>query len=194
MLKMKLPEIFFLLTLGTSMSLLASAVETVPNVDLNLYLGKWYEVASIPQSFQKKCVANTTADYSLAESGMIRVLNSCDQKDGSRDEAEGRARVEASGTNSKLKVTFVKIINWIFLLGGNYWIIDLAPDYSYAVVGDPSRKYAWILSRTAAIDIVLLTGIEKRLTNQGYDTSKILTSVQDGGFKTRIPLKVAVGG
>jgi apolipoprotein D and lipocalin family protein len=163
-------------------------VRTVESVDLNQYVGKWYEVASIPQSFQSKCVRNTTAEYEFTSSGLIKVINSCETKSGELRSGEARARVVDKVTNAKLKVTFVKIFNWIFSLGGNYWIIDLAPDYSYAVVGDPSRNYAWILSRTPYLNEIDLSESLKRLKKNGYDTCKILTSIQDGGFKKRTPL------
>lgn len=166
----------------------AQAVETVPFVDLNKYVGVWYEVASIPQSFQIKCVSNTKAEYSFAEKNMIRVLNTCEQADGTRDGSEGRARITDPQTNSKLEVTFVKFIDWIFAFGGKYWIIGLDEDYTVAVVGDPTTKYAWILSRNPAISNEALQFAYETLESQGYDMCKILTSIQDGGFTKRAPL------
>ena len=166
----------------------SSEVPTVPHVDLQKYLGKWYEVASIPQWFQKQCVANTTAEYSAADDNLIKVINSCDTESGERDSAEGRARVEDTSSNSKLKVTFVKIIDWVFLFGGNYWIVDLKPDYSYALIGDPSREYAWILSRTPNLPLSEMLKAEQKFRSLGYDTCAILTSVQNGGAKKRVPL------
>lgn len=163
-------------------------VQPVPSVDLTRYLGQWYQIAAIPQSFQKKCVARVKADYSTAEDGMIKVLNSCEQADGSRSTAEGRAKVEDTQTNAKLKVTFVKIINWIFTFGGDYWVIDLAADYHYAVVGHPTRDYGWILSRTQSLDMNELQEIEVRLKAQGYDSCKFITTIQDGGFTVAKPL------
>lgn len=172
----------------------SSEVQTVASVDLNKYIGKWYEVASIPQSFQKKCVGNTTADYSFAEKNRIKVLNSCDTKEGQRNITEGRAEIVDKVTNAKLKVTFVKLFDWVFTFGGKYWILELGPNYSYAVVGDPTREYAWILARNPSLDLQTLSGIENRLVQQGYDTSKILTSIQSKGFQKRIPLNQVVKG
>ena len=165
-----------------------SPVKTVAHVDLERYIGKWHEVASIPQWFQKDCVANTTAEYSLAEDNFIRVYNSCEQENGERKIAEGRAKVVDNESNSKLKVTFVKIFKWIFAFGGKYWILDLAPDYSYAVVGDPTREYAWILSRSPLLPYDKLVSAELALKAQGYDTCKVITSIQDGGFTENKPL------
>lgn len=165
-----------------------SEIPTAHYVDLNRYIGKWYEVASIPQSFQKQCVANTTADYSFADKGLIKVLNSCDTKNGKRDVAEGRAKVVEPATNSKLKVTFVKFITWVFAFGGDYWILDIAPDYSYSLVGDPSLQYAWILSRTPSLSKEKFIELESKFKALGYDTCSILTSVQTAGLNQRIPL------
>jgi apolipoprotein D and lipocalin family protein len=163
-------------------------VTTVDFVNLDQYLGKWYEVASIPQFFQRKCVGNTTAEYSGTNGELIKVVNSCDTKSGKRQSAEARAKVTDKTTNAKLKVTFVKMFDWIFAFGGNYWIIDLAEDYSYAVVGEPSKEYAWILSRTPAISEQDLAAATKSLISNGYDLCLVLSSIQDGGFQERKPL------
>ena len=173
---------------GESYTVPATVPATVPSVDLNRYIGRWYEVASIPQFFQRKCVRNTTAEYSLAQDGMIKVVNSCETESGERTVAEGRAQVVDTVTNSKLKVTFVKFIGWIFAFGGNYWILDLSPDYSYAVVGDPTLKYLWILSRESSLNFSNYVAIEKNLKEIGYDTCSILTSIQTDGLSQRQPL------
>lgn len=187
------PKLFVSLLLTLTLSPLAHAdVQTVPAVDLTRYVGKWFEIASIPQSFQKKCVSNVTADYQQLEDGKIEVLNGCDKSDGSRDIAEGRAKVVDTQSHAKLKVTFVKFIDWIFAFGGDYWIIDLAPDYHFAVVGHPTHDYGWILSRTPQLPLSELQGIAARLTNQGYDTCLFLTTVQNGGAMTRERLCDAV--
>lgn len=164
------------------------AVQTAQNVDLNKYLGKWYEVASIPQSFQKKCIANTTADYSMGKNNLIVVTNSCDTKSGEKSVAIGRAKIVNDSDPSKLKVTFVKLIDWIFAFGGAYWILDVDAGYNYALVGDPSREYAWILSRTPFFSNDKLILAEKHFKSQGYDTYKILSSVQTNGFSERKPI------
>lgn len=164
----------------------ASEVQTVKHVDIERYLGTWYEIASIPQRFQKKCASHVKAEYSFAEKGQIKVVNSCKTKDGEIKKAEARAKpIDGDDSNSKLKVTFVKFIGWIYLFGGNYWIIDLADDYSYAVVGDPTREYAWILSRTRGISSSDLEAAVRSLEVNGYDTCELITTIQDGGFSER---------
>lgn len=163
-------------------------LDTVPEVDLNLYIGKWYEIASIPQSFQKKCVKNASAVYSFAEDNLVKVVNSCVKENGKSKVAEGRAKIVDTVTNSKLKVTFVKLLGWVFSFGGDYWITELAEDYSYAIVGHPSREYAWVLSRTPALPLEELELIYASLVRQGYDPCAVITSIQDGGFAERRPL------
>jgi apolipoprotein D and lipocalin family protein len=140
-------------------------LQTVPYIDLNRYLGKWYDIAHFTRSFQKGCSCNTS-EYSLNKDGSIRVMNSCN-KNGRLKVAKGKASVKDKTTNAKLSVTFF----WPF--SGKYWIIDLAPDYSYAVVGHPSRNYLWILSRTKEIDAEIYLNILTRLKSKGYDLSRI---------------------
>jgi apolipoprotein D and lipocalin family protein len=168
-------------------------VETVAHVDLENYIGKWYEIAMIPHYFERMCVTRTTAEYEILPDGFIKVLNSCEKADGQRQVAEGRAKV-ADPSNAKLKVTFVKIAGKYFfsILGipvsGKYWIVELGPDYSYSIVADPTRDYAWILSRTPSLDMATLRHIDEVLRSQHYDTCRLLTTPQDGGLQVRKPL------
>ena len=143
-------------------------LETVPLVDLDRYLGRWYEIASYPAWFQKNCTA-VTADYSLREDGLIKVVNSCRKGslDGKLKQAKGRAKVVDGSSNAKLKVSFFGPF-W-----GPYWIIGLDPDYEWAVVGVPSRKYLWVLSRSPKMDDATYEGIIDRLRDQGYDPARL---------------------
>jgi len=148
-------------------------LETVAHVDLPRYLGTWYEIANFPQKFQRGCTA-TTANYSLRRDGDIDVLNRCRKGsvDGEEKSALGRARVLDRATNAKLEVSFFRPF-W-----GAYWIIDLADDYSYAVVGHPGRDYLWILSRTPAMLESIYQGIVARLQARGYETLSLVRTVQ----------------
>jgi len=155
----------------------ASAAEkppaTVPSVDLEKYMGRWFEIASFPQSFQKGCHC-TVAEYSMTDKGYVRVVNTCrkDAADGAVKTAKGKAFVVDGSGNAKLRVQFF----WPFR--GDYWIIDLAPDYTFAVVGDPSRKYLWILSRTPQMDEALYREIVDRTAGKGFDVSKLVRTDQ----------------
>jgi apolipoprotein D and lipocalin family protein len=144
-------------------------LHTVDRVDLDRYLGTWYEIARYPNSFQEGCQA-TTATYSLRDDGDIKVLNACRKgsPEGPRETAEGKAWIVDEGTNAKLEVQFF----WPF--SGDYWIIDLGADYEYAVVGHPDRTYFWILSRTPSLEQGVLDGILTRAEAQGYDRSKLI--------------------
>ncbi len=129
----------------------AATVPTVPFVDLNRYLGTWYEIASIPQRFSEGCTC-TRADYTLKREGVLRVVNTC--RDGSPGgklrRARGRGYVEDKQTNSKLSVGF--FLPFFPFFRGEYWITELAEDYSYAVVSNSQGNSLWILSRTPAMD------------------------------------------
>lgn len=162
-------------------------LETVPSVDLYRYMGTWYEIAKIPQWFQRKCVRDTKALYGPMPF-MMSVENTCTQENGEIKQAHGAARIDDPAYPAKLSVTFVKIFKWIFSFSGDYWIIQLDDDYKYAVVGHPNRTYGWILSRTPALSKALLTEIESKLKNQGYDTCLFTTSIQTGGILESIPL------
>ena len=170
---------------------LAQSLATVEHVDLDRYLGKWYEIASIPQYFQRQCARDVTAEYAL-KNGAISVINRCTTVSGEVSEAEGQARIVDARSNAKLEVTFVKLFGWRYLFGGDYWIIDLAPDYRYAVVGHPSRKYAWVLAATPQVSSQDLAAIENRLRASGYDTCGLLTTVQTPVLPVRMPLCEAV--
>jgi apolipoprotein D and lipocalin family protein len=148
-------------------------LQTVPRVDISKYVGTWYEIASYPQWFQEGCTG-TTATYSLRDDGELDVLNRCflQSLDGKEDTAEGRARVVDTATHAKLEVSFFRPF-W-----GDYWVIDLAPDYSYAVVGHPSRDYLWILSRSPTMAPELYAGIVKRLREQGYELDRLQRTLQ----------------
>lgn len=148
-------------------------LDTVDQVDIQKYMGTWYEIASLPTSFQKGCTG-TTATYMLNEDGSVKVFNKCykNSLDGPASTANGTAYIDDTTTNSKLKVSFF----WPF--SGKYWIIDLAPDYSHAVVGHPNRKYLWILSRTPTMSDGKYTEITQRLATKGFDVTKLNKTLQ----------------
>ncbi len=142
------------------------ALEVAPKVELNKYLGKWYEIAHLPAKFQEGC-EQTTATYSLLDNGSIAVLNEC-KKDGKYKKAKGSAKVVDKITQAKLKVTFF----WPFY--GDYWIIKLGNDYEYSVVGTPNRKYLWILSRTSKMDEQLISQLLDFVKSKGFDITNLI--------------------
>ena len=151
----------------------AQPLKTVPNVDLNKYAGKWFEIASFPQRFQKRCHC-TTAQYTLTDKGYLIVENRCnkDSVNGKLSYIKGKAFVVKNTGNAKLKVQFF----WPFK--GDYWIIDLADDYSYAVVSNPNKKSLWVLSRASKIDAAVYQQIIMRLKEKGFDLTKLTMTQQ----------------
>ena len=158
-----------------STNAMSQPLETVPYVDLERYSGLWYEIASYPQRFQRGC-HKTTAEYSISERGHVVVVNRCnkDSIDGRQSSIRGKAFVKKNSGNAKLRVQFF----WPFR--GDYWIIDLADDYSYAVVSHPNRNYLWILSRTPEMDEKIYSGILGRLKDQGFDLDILQKTIQRG--------------
>ena len=146
----------------------SETLPTVPYVDLEKYMGKWYEIALLPQRFEKNCTG-TTADYALQANGKVRVINSCHlyTLDGELKVAKGTAIVKDETTNAKLKVTFF----WPFY--GDYWILDLGPNYEYAMIGAPNRNYLWFLSRTPTLSPEILERLTQKATQLGFDVSKL---------------------
>jgi len=150
---------------------------TVKQVDLKKYVGLWYEVAKIPNSFQDHCVYGTTAEYSIDEDGDIIVINSCFDDDGKLDVAEGLAKVVDKNTNAKLEVSFVSFFG-IRPFWGDYWIIGLDENYQWAIVGTPSRKYGWVLSRTPSLPDSTMESIFEILKSQHYNPDDFEISEQ----------------
>ncbi|WP_375266796.1 lipocalin family protein [Planktotalea sp.] len=143
-------------------------------LDLNRYLGKWYEIARFPNRFERGCVG-VTAEYSMRSDGDVRVVNTCREGtlDGKITVADGSARVEAPG---RLSVTFVP---WLPFARGDYWVLFVAPDYSMAVVGNPKGTTGWILARTPQISAKQRALAESILSINGYDISKLEDVLQN---------------
>lgn len=165
------------------------AVETVQHVDLARYMGQWFEIASIPAKFQKKCAKNVTAVYSLLKNGKVSVTNSCEKEDGSYQVAQGLAKVKNKVTNAELGVSFVPILNRFGWFEGQYKILAIDENYEYVLVGEDKNKYGWILSRSPKLEIEHIVELEREIRRQGYDSCEFMTTVQNGGdFAQREPL------
>ena len=152
-------------------------VRTVERVDLDRYLGEWYEVARFPNRFQDQCAGDVVATYSRRDDGRIEVVNRCRLADGTVDEAAGVARVVDAATNAKLKVRFAPgWLSWLPRVWGDYWIIGLADDYSWATIGSPDRK--WILSRTPELDATRLHAAREAARANGFDLGRLVMTPQ----------------
>jgi apolipoprotein D and lipocalin family protein len=163
-------SLFFILFSGCSKNY--APLPTVESVELQKYKGTWYEIARYEHFFEKGC-KNVTATYKLRDDGKIGVINKCTMiEDNEKKEANGVAYA-VDDTNSKLKVSFFRPFY------GDYWILDLADDYSYALVGTPSREYLWILSRTKTIDQKTKQKLLSMLPKLGFDPSKFIWTIQE---------------
>jgi apolipoprotein D and lipocalin family protein len=157
-------------------------LRVVPEVDLARYAGQWYEIARFPNRFQKRCAGEVTAQYTLQPSGKISVLNRCRLENAGQIQAEGVARVVGKGQpNSILKVRFAPaFLSFIPQVWGDYQIIALSPDYTYALVGDPTREYLWILSRSPQMDDATYNRLVEEARAQGFDVSRLQKTRQSG--------------
>lgn len=150
---------------------------TVDHVDLPRYLGRWYEIAKIPNRFQKQCASNTTAEYELRKDGSITVTNTCLMSIGKADVAHGVAKIVDGSTNARLKVSFIAFFG-LRPFWGDYWVIGLDPDYQWAVVGTPSRRFGWVLARTPTLDDATMETIYGILEKNGYQVGAFEVSPQ----------------
>ncbi|WP_309753012.1 lipocalin family protein [Novosphingobium sp.] len=140
-------------------------------VELSRYLGRWYEVARYERGFQKDC-DGVSADYALRDDGMIAVINTCRKPDGAIKQAKGKAKVVDTATGAKLKVSFFGPFY------GDYWVLDHADDYSWAIVGEGSGRYLWLLSRDASPGQARIDAMIARAGAMGYDTAMLRITKQ----------------
>lgn len=146
----------------------AAPLTVVADLDLTRYLGLWYEVARYPNRFERDCVA-VTAEYGALPDGRISVRNSCRRRgfDAPLDVVEGTARVEGPG---QLSVNFVR---WLPFVRGGYYVLDVTPDYSLAVVGEPGGRFGWVLARSPRITPAQWAHAEAVLRRNGYDLTDL---------------------
>ena len=150
------------------------------SVDLNRYAGKWYEVARFPNKFQNKCAEEVVAQYTVRADGKIDVVNQCRTADGEVTQARGLARRAGKANNNAiLQVRFAPaILSFLPAVWGDYWILALGPDYTWSVVGTPSREYLWILSRTPAMSASSYAQAIEIAKGNGFDTSRLVKTPQ----------------
>jgi apolipoprotein D and lipocalin family protein len=152
---------------------------TITSLDVPRYMGTWYEIAKYPNWFQKKCVADTRADYQLQASGGVQVTNQCRLDTGVMDVAIGEARQIGPSTSPKLLVRFAP--SWLSMLPfvwGDYWVVDLDEGYQLVAVSEPKREYLWVLSRTPTVAPGAFDALMGRLKAQGFDLGRLERSKQ----------------
>lgn len=159
---------------------------TVRDVNLERYMGLWYAVAHIPTTFEAGCAQGTTAYYALLPNGQVEVTNSCYDEQGEVSRIVGRAWLPDASQSGRLKVSFVRLLG-IWLFPADYWVLDLAADYTYAVVGSPSGKFGWILSRSPSLPADTLEAIYRRLEANGYSRDQFVAIDQSIHASRRLP-------
>jgi apolipoprotein D and lipocalin family protein len=143
-----------------------SQVKSISEFDVSRYMGTWYEIAKLPNWFQRKCVQGTQAQ--------IEVNNKCATASGEEIQAIGLARPNGSGLPAQLEVRFApEWTAWLPMVWGAYWVLDLDPDYQLAAVGDPSKSYLWILSRTPQVSAERYDAVLQRLNVMGFNITKL---------------------
>lgn len=155
-------------------------VTAVDNLDLDRYLGLWYEIARKPLRYEDTEATDITAHYSLDADGSVRVDNRCYDDDGEPTQALGRATVGDSP--SKLEVTFLpEALRWIPFTKADYWVLKIDADYRHALVGTPDRKYLWLLARAPQVDPATEQEFLSEATRQGFDLADLIRPAQSGG-------------
>jgi apolipoprotein D and lipocalin family protein len=157
-----------------ALSAWAQNLQAVP-VDLPRYLGLWYQVALYPNRFQAQCVSDTTATYRALPSGQIEVANACRMANGHVTQVLGTARTaKAAAVSGQLQVRFAPAwLSWLPLVWADYWVVDVASDYRYAVVSEPKREFLWVLSRTPALSSADDEVVRQLLRAQGFDLARL---------------------
>ncbi len=147
----------------------ARDLQPVRDLDLQRYSGVWHEIARLPNRFEDDCVGDITATYTPREDGSIRVVNACRKADGETMSSDGEAR--RTGDNpAKLEVRFApKWLSFLPFVWADYWVIALDENYQWALVGEPDRKYLWILSREPQLDKASFEGLKARARGLGYE-------------------------
>lgn len=169
-----------LMVLCLNASAADAPLTTIAELDVPRYMGTWYEIAKFPNRFQRKCVGFTRATYSTLPDGTLQVANSCRTASGETDEAIGAARQVGGAASPKLKVRFAPaFLSFIPLVWGDYWVIDLDPDYRLAAVSEPKREYLWILARTPKVDKAAYDALLARLAAKGLDVGKLEVTKQE---------------
>jgi len=174
--KIFLPVLLFALAVGAWAQ---DSLATIPSLNVQRYMGTWYEIAKYPNFFQKKCVSNTVANYEAQANGTIRVTNRCTDSDGKTKEALGEARQIGNATSPKLEVRFAPAwLSFLPLVWGDYWIIDLDADYQLVAISEPRQELLWVLSRTPTPNPEAYKLLTERLAKRGFDLKKMESTPQ----------------
>lgn len=164
-------------------------LQSVASLDVQRYLGRWYEIAKFPNRFQRQCVADTSAEYSERTDGRLQVLNQCRLQSGDMERAIGVARVIGAPDSAKLKVRFapawLSVLPWVW---GDYWVVDIDEGYGLVAVSEPQREYLWILARTPQVDTARYTSLLGRLRAMGLEVDKLVPTAHAPSGAGAVPV------
>ncbi len=149
-------------------------LQAIERLDVDRYLGRWYEIARTPNLFQQKCASDISADYALSAGGSLRVVNRCRTVQGELIEAIGEARRVGATDSAQLQVRFAPAwLSWLPWVWGDYWVIDLDSDYQLVAVSEPQRRYLWVLARQPQVDQPAYDALLARLQHKGFDLGRL---------------------
>jgi apolipoprotein D and lipocalin family protein len=156
-------------------------IKTIASLDVGRYQGTWYEIAKFPNWFQRKCIADTNATYKIKDDGNVSVTNRCTFENSEKGEAIGTARQIGNSTSPTLEVRFAPAwLGFLPMVWGDYWVIDIDPEYQLAAVSDPRRQYLWILSRTKTVEPRKYQALLNRLVNDnGFSLEQLSLTPQN---------------
>lgn len=164
-------------SMAMSATLASTPVTAIGDLDLQRYAGTWHEIARLPMYFQRKCTGPVTARYAPQADGTVAVHNECVTAEGTTIAGDGVARRPEPFARGKLEVRFApKWLSWLPLVWADYWVIALDEDYRWAMVGQPGRKYLWILSREPSLNRATFDMLKSRAVAMGYDLNPLILS------------------
>ncbi len=163
----------------TALPLLAGTLPNRPieTLDLARYSGQWHEIAHLPIHFERKCAGDVVATYIPGDNGNIAARYACRTHDGKTERVEAVARKSKNQSAGAFKVRFVpRWLAWLPKMWGDYWVIDLAPDYQWAVIGGPDAKHLWVMARRPGMQRALFEQIRQRAQQRGYPVDKLIVT------------------
>jgi apolipoprotein D and lipocalin family protein len=175
----------------TQMSSPPHAITTVDDLNLDRYLGTWFEICRLPLKWEDAQARDITATYSLDPDGSIKVDNRCIDEDGKPDQAIGQAFLTDAG-NARLKVSFLpQYLRWLPFTKGDYWVMRISPDYTVALVGTPDRANLWLLSRTPQLPSEVREDYLSSARAEGFDLIALITPLQSGNIVSDTSIALA---
>ena len=164
---------------GAAIAAAPPPLRVVPELDLQRYSGRWFEIARLPNRFQTKCAGDVTAVYTPRPDGRITVTNRCREASGRTTEAAGVARRVDGRPASVLEVRFAPaFLSFVPAVWGDYQVLALGKDYDHALIGTPDRKYLWVLSRAPRMDAATYQSLLDQAKAQGFDVAAVVKTPQ----------------